>query len=151
MMSGIVDRLRASLRRAAIASFFLLLALLLAFAAMGFGIAALYRLLEGSFSPEGAAAITAGILLVGAGVMGLVAIALLRSPAKPAPKARSASTASKAARPGAGDPSQLARGLMAGGTWSPLTVAVIAGFAFGVSPEIRREAARLLRKEADRL
>lgn len=148
MMSGIVDRLRASLRRAAIASFFLLLALLLAFVAMGFGIAALHRLLEGSFSPEGAAAITAGILLVGAGVMGLVAIALLRSPAKPAPKARPASTA---ARPGAGDTSQLARDLMAGGTWSPLAVAVIAGFAFGVSPEIRREAARLLRKEADRL
>lgn len=141
-MLEVVERLRAALRRAAIAGGLLMLAGLLMLTAFGFGIAALHEVLLSDFSDEAAAAITAGILLVIAGIIGLIAITLLRRRRSPRPRPASAS--------GGGDPSALLATALGGRTWTPLAVALVAGFAFGLSPEIRREAARLLRREAER-
>lgn len=142
VVNELLRKLQAVIRRTAVGSALLLIACLVALAAAGFAIAALYQVLATAFPSQAAAAITAVILLVMAAVIALIGASVLKG----------AKSKTSSPSKGSGTPSEMAllEQLVSSGRWTPLAMALIAGFAFGISPEIRREAARLLRREAER-
>ena len=154
-MLGILKKLQDAIQRVAVGSALIFIACLVALTAAGFAIAALYEVLASAFTSELAAAITAVILLVIAAIIALIGATVLKGPSKSkgsrsgSPRGSRAASTSSRTRHEAASEMALAQQLVASGRWSPLAMALIAGFAFGASPEIRREAARLLRREAE--
>lgn len=160
-MFAILKKVQDAVRRMAVGSALVFIAGLIALTAAGFAIAALYEALEDAFSSQLAAAITAVILLVIAGIIALIGASVLKGPGKSKGKTRSGSRShlhasgagggalSPRSRHEAGSEMAFAQQMIASGRWSPLAMALIAGIAFGASPELRREAARLLRREAE--
>jgi uncharacterized membrane protein YidH (DUF202 family) len=152
---GFLKKVQDAARRAAVGTALIFIACLVALTAAGFAIAALYQVLEDAFSSEVAAAITAVILLVLAGIIALIGASAFKAPKKHKRNsghshAYAGAAVSSRHKQGAATEIEMAQRLIAGGRWSPLAMALIAGFAFGASPELRKELARLLRHEAEK-
>jgi len=149
VLHHLLQKLQAAVKRTAIGSALIFIAGLVGLAAVGFAIAAIYEALAKAFASQTAAAITAVILLLIAGIIALIGATILKGGKSKPSSARKAKGSASRGKGNAATELAMAQQLIARGRWSPLAMALIAGFAFGISPEIRREAARLLRREAE--